>query len=159
PHNLWPPRTGAHKRGLQMLSALRDLGAEVTLASSPLSSDTPWEQSSVEALQSMISHVCLYEPDVRDRKFRERLIAYYQPEYLWLPVVRRLYPLGRREPPLNTRIHTPPGLRRWFNSLTEKIAPDAIVMNYPYWDRLIDHRRLLSSVRIIDTIDLVSLNG
>ena len=43
PHNPYPAKSGAHKRCLEMLSGLRELGCEVTLMSSTLSSETPWE--------------------------------------------------------------------------------------------------------------------
>jgi glycosyltransferase involved in cell wall biosynthesis len=158
PHNLWPPRTGAHRRGLEFLGGLRELGCRVELASSTLSTDTPWEPSSVEGLKAAADAVHLYEAAPADYAYRERLRKFYEPDYLWLPVVRRLHPLGRREPPLDTRMHTPPGMRRWFDRVVGEFAPDAIVMNYAYWDRLIDHARLKSVRTVIDTIDLLSLN-
>jgi glycosyltransferase involved in cell wall biosynthesis len=49
-------------------------------------------------------------------------------------------------------------MRRWFSQVVEAFAPDFIVMNYAYWDGLIDHGKLKSVVRIIDILDLVSLN-
>jgi glycosyltransferase involved in cell wall biosynthesis len=158
PHNLSTPRTGAHKRGLEILHGLNEIGCEVGLASSTLSTDTPWQSASVESLKDRCSHVYVYEATQADLAYRARLQHYYQPNYLWLPIVRRLHPLGHREPPFNTRIHTPPSMRRWFDEVVEQFAPDIIVMNYAYWDRLIDHARLKSVVRIIDTIDLISLN-
>lgn len=158
PHNLWPPRTGAHKRGLEIIDGFNELGCQVGLASSTFSTDTPWQPESVAALKARCSNVYLYEEVPADLLYRERLRRYYQPNYLWLPVVRRLYPLGHREPPFNTRMFTPPSMRRWFNETVEQFAPDVLVMNYAYWDRLIDHARLNSVLRIIDTIDLISLN-
>jgi glycosyltransferase involved in cell wall biosynthesis len=158
PHNLWPPRTGAHKRGLEIIDGLKEIGCEVGLASSTFSTDTPWQPASVAALKARCSNVYLYEAAPDDFRYRERLRSYYQPNYLWFPVVRRLHPLGHREPPFNTRMHTPPGMRRWFNEVVEQFAPNVIVMNYAHWDRLIDHARLKSVLRIIDTIDLISLN-
>jgi glycosyltransferase involved in cell wall biosynthesis len=158
PHNLWPPRTGAHKRGLELLDGFKEIGCEVALASSTFSTDTSWQPASLETLKARYSNVYLYEAEPDDLLYRERLQRYYQPNYLWLPVVRRLYPLGHREPPFNTRMFTPPAMRRWFNETVEQFAPDVIVMNYAHWDRLIDHARLNSVLRIIDTIDLISLN-
>jgi glycosyltransferase involved in cell wall biosynthesis len=63
-----------------------------------------------------------------------------------------------RDAPFNTRMHTPPGMRAWFDGLIQDAAPDIIVMNYAYWDPLINHSKLKSITRIIDTIDMVSLN-
>jgi glycosyltransferase involved in cell wall biosynthesis len=159
PHNLWPPRTGAHKRGLEVIAGLRELGCEVSLASSTLSTDTPWKRASIEELEAThVKDVCLYEATPADRQYRERLRLYYQPDYLWLPVLRRLHPLGRRDPPFNTRIHTPPGMRHWFAKVLDQLAPDVILMNYAIWDGLIDHAKLKFVRRIIDTIDLITLN-
>jgi glycosyltransferase involved in cell wall biosynthesis len=158
PHNLWPPRTGAHKRGLEIIDGLNEIGCEVGLASSTISTDTPWQSESVEALKGRCSNVYLYEATRDDLSYRDWLKRYYQPNYLWVPIVRRLHPLGHRDPPFNTRVYTPPSMRRWFHGVVEQFAPDIIVMNYGHWDRLIDHARLNSVIRIIDTIDLITLN-
>lgn len=159
PHNFWPPRTGGQKRCRELVLGLRNSGCQIALASSMLSTDTPWQNSSVAGLRDAgIAQVYLHEPSPADYRFARVLRNYYEPDYLWLPIVRRLYPFGHREIPFNSRMYTPPGMRRWFGQVVEDAAPDIIVMNYAYWDRLIDHRKLKPIVRIIDILDLVSLN-
>ncbi len=160
PHNLWPPRTGAHKRGLEIIAGFRELGFEVTLVSSTLSTDNYWEPSSIEALKkNLVKDVYVYEATSADHNYIERLRKFYQADYRFIPILRRLYPLGRREPPLNSRLYSPPGMRQWFSDILEQTAPDVVVMNYAFWDGLLDHRKLKSVLRIIDTIDLISLNA
>jgi len=56
-------------------------------------------------------------------------------------------------------LYSPPGIRRWFKDVLGEIAPDAVLMNYAYWDGLLNHRKLKSVLRIIDTIDIISLNA
>jgi glycosyltransferase involved in cell wall biosynthesis len=159
PHNLWPPRTGAHQRGLEIMSGLRELGCAVALASSTLTTDTPWQDSSIAELREAgIARVHLYEPTPSDERYVRLWQSYYRPNYLWLPVVRRLYPLGMREAPFNTRMRTPPGMRAWFDGVIRETAPDMIVMSYAYWDRLVNHSKLKSITRVVDTIDMVTLN-
>src|SRR5438309_11831449 len=62
PHNPWPPRTGAHRRCLQMLDALVQIGALVDLASTTLFSDQPWTEAAIGALEARgVQHVWLYK--------------------------------------------------------------------------------------------------
>ena len=159
PHNPWPPRSGAHKRCLEVLSGLRELGCEVTLLSSAFSTDTKWEASSVTELRKqLVRNVLVYEATPADYRF----VSYVRRAYIWKGRLLRL--VGRGHPsagemPVNSRVHTPPGMRRWFKRSLEEISPDVILMNYAYWDGLIEHRRLERMTRVIDTIDMVSLNA
>ena len=160
PHNLWPPRTGAHKRGVEMIAGLREIGCDVTLVSSTLATDNEWHSSSVQGLKtSMVKDVRVYEATAADHKFIQRLRKFYARDYSLVWRLRRFHPLAGKEPPLNSMLHSPPGMRRWFKTVVNDIAPDAILMNYAYWDGLINHRKLNSVLRIIDTIDIISLNA
>jgi hypothetical protein len=49
-------------------------------------------------------------------------------------------------------------MRRWFKQLVEQTSPDLIFLNYAFWDPLVDHQALQSVTRIMETIDLLSLN-
>src|SRR5438552_12170442 len=63
PHNPWPPRTGAHRRCMQTLDGLVQLGAAVHLASTFRFTDTPWTVESIEGLRSRgIKGVWLHKP-------------------------------------------------------------------------------------------------
>lgn len=158
PHNPSPPRTGAHKRCLEIIGGLRELGCEVSLLSSTLSTDTKWEASSVVELKKLVREVYVYEATSADYSFIRRLGRTHQ----WQRRLSGL--LGRQQPdggesPVNSRLYSPPGMLRWFRRLLKEIDPDILVMNYAHWDKLIDHRRLSSTTSVIDTIDMVSLNG
>jgi glycosyltransferase involved in cell wall biosynthesis len=158
PHNPSPPLTGAHKRCLEIIGGLRELGCEVNLLSSTLATDTKWEASSVVELKKLVREVYVYEASGADYSFKTRLSKVHY----WRG--RLVSQLGLRQPnagelPVNSRFYSPPGMVRWFRRLVNEIDPDIIVMNYAHWDKLIDHRRLNSTISVIDTIDMVSLNG
>lgn len=145
PHNPWPPRTGAHKRCLEMLAGLQEIDCEVTLLSSTLSSETTWERSSIEVLNTDFGvNVHVYEGTMLDLKFKT--------------LVRKLYQILKRNPPINSLRHSPPGMRRWFKGVFSKISPDIVIMNYAYWDKLLSHRMRQVAVSVIDSHDLLTLN-
>jgi hypothetical protein len=148
PQNPLPPRSGFHRRGLEILAALRDLGVTTVLASSEMSATWAGESWNAESVSTVkagyVADVRLHQADGIDRRVVRALDATY----------RRL----QRVPPPSSRIHTPPGMRRWFRRTVEDWSPDLILMNYILWDGLIDHRRFRSVRRAIDIIDLVTLN-
>jgi hypothetical protein len=175
PHNLWPPRTGAHQRCLQVLGGLQALGYEVTLTSSILSSESRWDRASVEALKGNgLRSVHVYETTAEDHDFFSHLsqfpstrAAFSHPRhsfYLLRNLQKRGAPLGAildsmtRNSTISSIQYTPPGMRRWFAKIVEESEPDLVIMNYAHWDGLIDHRKLKSTARIMDMLDLVSLN-
>lgn len=145
PHNPYPARSGAHKRCLEMLAGLKALGLQVTLISSTLSSETPWEASSIKALKAdWVTDVSIYEPTTLDRKTASLL--------------RRYYRLMKQQSPLSSQFNTPLGMRRWFEQQFLRIKPEIIWMNYAYWDKLFSSRKLSSACKVIDSLDLVTLN-
>ncbi|MBA2524194.1 MAG: glycosyltransferase family 4 protein [Pyrinomonadaceae bacterium] len=159
PHNLQPPHTGADKRCLEMLAGLQEIGCEVTLASSALSSITKWTPSSVRALEEQfVKDVRVYEPTAADNRFLYYLRKYYAADCRATRVLKMLR-LQKTVAPINSMLHTPPDMRRWFRKMHDEIAPDIIIMNYAYWDGLLSHRKFNSTLRIIDILDLVSLNA
>lgn len=158
PHNPSPPRTGAHKRCLEIIGGLRELGCEVSLLSSTLSTDTKWEASSVVELKKLVREVYVYEATSADYSFIRRLGRMHHWQRRLSGLLGRQQP-GGGESPVNSRSYSPPGMLRWFRRLLMEIDPDILVMNYAHWDKLIDHRRLNSRISVIDTLDMVSLNG
>jgi glycosyltransferase involved in cell wall biosynthesis len=146
PHNPYPPRTGAHKRCVEMLGGLKEIGCEVTLLSSTLSSETKWERSSIEVLNADFGvHVHVYEGTMLDLKFRT--------------LVKNLYRTLKRNPPINSLRYSPPGMYRWFRGVFGEMSPDIVIMNYAYWDKLLSHRMRQEAVCVIDTYDLLTLNA
>jgi len=159
PENPYPPQSGVQHRYLEIVAGLRALGAEVVLAGSTLPGNGRWDRAAVDKLKAAVGcELKLYEATADDHRFIERLSKFYELDYRSIPVVRRLYPLGRREPPINSMVYSPPGKRRWFDDLIETEGADLVLMNYAYWDGLINHRKRQSVLRVIDTIDLVTLS-
>src|SRR6266480_5171698 len=92
PHNPSPPLTGAHKRCLDIIGGLRELGCEVSLLSSTLSTDTKWEASSVAELKRLVREVYVYEASGADYLFKRRLSTVHY----WRS--RLVSQLGRKQP-------------------------------------------------------------
>jgi glycosyltransferase involved in cell wall biosynthesis len=146
PHNPYPPRSGAHKRCLEILLGLRKLGHEVTLASSTLSSETNWDMDSIRQLeQDFVAKVYVYKPNFLDWKL--------------IGLFNRFYKLTKTKAPLASILHTPIGMRLWFSGLIKEISPDIILMNYCFWNSLLSHQKLKSTIKIIDTHDLFMVNS
>lgn len=146
PHNPFPPRSGAHRRCLEMLAGLCDLGFDVTLIGSSLMSETRWAEGSVEGLKAAnIKSVTLHRPSLAD-------YALVAPIVLW----NRAW---RRTVPLDSSAYSPPGLRRLFRHVLEDTSPDLILMNYAFFDGLLDHDQFARTTRVIDTHDLLTLNN
>lgn len=145
PHNVFPPRTGAHRRCREILGGLQELGWDVSLASSYFSTDTPWEKSS-ESPRALdgIPRVYIHRWNIWD--------------YRYILAVKRLYRILRLEPPLDSSIHSPPNLRRWYSRVFEREAPDALMMSYAHWSGLVSRSLHNRTHTLIDTIDLVSVS-
>lgn len=145
PHNPFPPKSGAHKRCLEILYGLKEIGFQVYLFSSTLSSETPWKQSSIDALKkSLVKEVLIYSPNKWD--------------YYWIKLHKKLYGFLQTPLPLNSPINSPIGMCIWWNQKIKEIEPELILMNYAYWDRLINHQQFKSTKRVIETHDLITLN-
>jgi glycosyltransferase involved in cell wall biosynthesis len=146
PHNPYPPKSGAHKRALEMLMGLKELGCKVTLISSHISSCTPWSDDSIRELEKdYVEKVYVYETSFLDRKL--------------LRILDKFYRETKRKPSLASVFHTPPGMRKWFSKVVVKTSPHFILMNYAHWDGLLKHKALKSIPRIIETHDLLTLNS
>jgi hypothetical protein len=146
PHCPYPPRSGAHKRCLQILSGFKDLNCKVTLISSNWTSETPWTNSSIEVLNDKwVSDVLVYEASWLD--------------YRTCSLFHRYYQIRNKKPPLSSPINAPQGFCRWVEQQLTKIQPDVLFMNYAYWDRLFYRNKFSGSHKIIDTHDLVTLNS
>ncbi len=144
PHNLFPPRSGAHQRCAQMMQGFHALGAEVTLASSTYTSETLWRAVTSTELQTAgISQLRIHQSTIWDRRY--------------VKYMHKLYQTLHRQPPLDSFHYAPPGLRRWFQNLVQELEPHVIIVNYAFWGGLINAAMQKSSVTVMDTLDLVSL--
>jgi glycosyltransferase involved in cell wall biosynthesis len=152
PHNPYRGLTGAHQRALEVLSALSELGCDVTLFGSTATSEVPWdeaEENSTAPNRSLILH----RPGWTERAY--------------LGAGRLAYrALSRRMPSLAAKMAgssqtaqalCPRSMRAHFASAIRDTDPDVLFMSYAYWDGLIDHRQNVRRLRVIDTIDLLSL--
>jgi hypothetical protein len=145
PHNPFPAKSGAHKRCLEILYGLRELECTVYLLSSTLSSETQWEESSINALKkNLVKEVLIYHPNKWDN--------------YWIKSHQKIDSLLKRSKPINSSINSPIGMCFWWRKVINKIEPDLILMNYGYWDKLINHEELKSIKRVIETHDLITLN-
>ncbi|GBF80946.1 glycosyltransferase family 4 protein [Aphanothece sacrum] len=145
PHNPWPPKSGAHKRCLEIISGLKEIDCEIFLLSSTLSSENQWKESSIDALKKkFVKDVLIYHPN----KWDSYSIKLNQKFYTFLKI----------NPPLNSGINSPIGICLWSSKIIREIVPDIIFMNYCYWDKLINHREFQSIRRVIETHDLVTIN-
>jgi glycosyltransferase involved in cell wall biosynthesis len=138
PHNPWPPRTGAHRRCLQILDGLMQIGARVHLASTKQFSEQPWTDESISALQVRgLEKVWVYQ------RFRGQ----------W-----RLERWEARLQGCNDSHFCSWWLRRWFTNLIRRIRPHSVVITYTLADRLLDHARFSHVNRVLEMQDLVSVN-
>jgi glycosyltransferase involved in cell wall biosynthesis len=146
PHNPFPARSGAHRRCLEMLMGLRELGYKVVLLSSEFSTDNPWEYASIQSLKTnLVTEVYVHKPTILDLRMAGISARYYR--YV-----------KKSAPPLRSWFYVPIGMRRWFSRLAHDLAPDTVFMSYAYWDALLAPQTLGSSRRIIENHDLVTLN-
>lgn len=144
PHNLFPPRSGAHQRCLQILQALALLDVDVTLASSAHTSDTTWDNVNEQDWRAAgVTKLAIHTPN----KWDPRAIHYEL----------QLYAKLRRQAPLNSFNYAPPSLIRWFGKLAAEDKPDLILNNYVFWGRLISSKMHRTTTTVIDTHDLISL--
>jgi glycosyltransferase involved in cell wall biosynthesis len=139
PHNPWPPRTGAHRRCIQILDGLLQIGARVHLASAQQFSDQPWTKEAISSLRARgLEKVWIYQPfrgQARLERFEARLRGCDDWHFCswWL--------------------------RRWFRSLMERIRPTSVVITYTLADGLLDHARFANVHRVLEMQDLVSVNA
>ncbi len=144
PHNLFPARSGAHQRCVQMMQGLHSLGAEVTLASSTYTSETVWQTVPASELARVgVSQLRVHPATIWDKRY----VRY----------MHKLYHALRRQPSLDSFNYAPLGLRLWFHKLVREIQPHVIIINYAFWGGLINPAINQASVTVMDTLDLVSL--
>lgn len=135
PHNLYPPRTGAHQRCISMIIALKELGYDVTLFSSDLFTEAPWKPESINGLQSDLGiKVQIYRGTQADWRFISE-----KSHNAW-------------------DMYIPPDMNNFFSNFTSNLVPELIMINYAYWGKLVCGDSFKSSLKIIDSHDLVTSN-
>lgn len=145
PHNPFPPKTGAHKRCLELLVGLRELGCDITFASSTYTSDQIWSPAGIEGLQKKIGcKVELHTPsDV------ERIVSKA------FNVAKRIFLNDQYR--LQTR--TSVSICSWFSDLSRSLDPEILFMNYVFYDSIADQNTTgRVCKKIMEMHDLVTLN-
>lgn len=144
PHNPFPPRSGAHRRCLQILQGFQLLGSEVLLASSTHTSDMEWSPVGDQTLRAYgISKLYIHSASIWDRRY--------------IKYMHKFYHALHRTPPLDSANYAPPGLCHWFRQLTRATDPDLILINYAFWGRLLSselHRQYSTAIDMHDFISL-----
>ncbi|MCS6815186.1 MAG: glycosyltransferase family 4 protein [Cyanobacteria bacterium] len=142
PHNPYPPKTGAHWRCLTVLTALKTLGYRITLLGTDLFSDHPWpvdDRAALQTLQAALDvQVEVYQGTAFERFLAVRFSALSDRRY-W-------------------DSYTPLGLRQQFRQVFRKLQPSVVVVNYGFWGELAIGQEFRTACRLIDTIDLCTLN-
>ncbi len=140
PHNPFPVSTGAHRRCLEMLAGLRDLGCEIVLFSSNLYSDQAWTQESIDTLKSKYGiETFIYQGTQADLRYLEACQTQSQS--------------GR----MNWDYFNTPGMIDSFKQVFSQFKPNLVMVSYSLWGRLVSGKEFESVVKVIDTIDIFSL--
>src|SRR5438552_13574456 len=139
------PRSGLERRMLEMLCGLRDAGLSVHVAGSVHPEYGRW---SAEGRRELCDHgfagVHVFEPDHLDRK--------------QIGVLARMHRVPRLRSAVDSLFMTPPGMRHWFRRLAAELGPELVLITYAHYGRLLNPGGVRSMKRIIDMIDIVSLN-
>src|SRR5439155_19364644 len=138
-------RSGLHRRSMMLIDGLLEMGAKITIVSSTATSGQLWSPSTLDTLRNQgVAGVFVHRKSTTDRIVTGSL--------------RRLFGWTGISPPLISPIETPPGLRRYFRNVAAEVNPDVVLMMYAFMDPLVDHDAWRSTIRALDTQDLVSVN-
>jgi glycosyltransferase involved in cell wall biosynthesis len=141
PHNPCPASTGAHRRCLEMLAGLRNLGCEIILFSSDLYADQLWTQKNINFLKVEYGiNVFIYQATKNDLRYIKMCHAQFQ--------------TGR----INWDYFNAPGLTNSFKQIFRQFKPNLVMVNYSLWGRLVSGKEFESVVKVIDTHDIVTLS-
>lgn len=144
PHNPYPAKTGAHKRCIELLNGLRELGCHVTFASSTYTSEQKWTPASIEGLRSEVGcDVQLHYSNCFEYVLTKSRNGVF-----------RLLMAGRGRLPVLTSV----SMKSWFSRVAEVYDPEIIFMNYIYFDSILNREGLSFQKTIIEMHDLVTLN-
>jgi hypothetical protein len=128
-----------------MLKNFVNAGANVVFVSSTAHTEQTWSDSAKQALVGMgIKKVCVYEPGI---------VANFVNK--WVP--SGLLGNARRNE-LYDEQKCDFSYRLWFKNLVERESPDLIVMNYAWFDQLMQHGRWSGIRRAMETHDFLLVN-
>jgi glycosyltransferase involved in cell wall biosynthesis len=143
PHKPHPPQFGAHKRCLQLLNGLMNLGCRVTFTSSAYG-NRGWTEAAVKDFRERFGcSVDIFRPTVRQRGISAGF------DY-----TRRL---ARGGEGISQRLTESYG-REWFSQVALESEPDLLFMNYANYDALVDWNIFSPRISIIEIHDLITVN-
>ncbi|MDD1680793.1 MAG: glycosyltransferase family 4 protein [Methanoregula sp.] len=104
-----------------------------------------WDTASIEYLKKLgVREISVYQKNIVDMMISA--------------IIRRMYRVFNRFPPVDSVKYTPFGMRSWFKKIQREYRPDVLWMNYSVNDPLIDRREKTPFATIIDYHDLFSSN-
>lgn len=145
PHNPYPPITGAHRRCLELLWGLKELGHRIIFISSTFTSDQPWSKKAIAALSEKFnSEIHLHKPSFIESK-SSRLLVYLKK--------------GIISEKNNLDFTLSLFMKSWCTKVTRQVQADILFMNYAYFDKLFPKELCQFNSRIMEMHDLVTLNN
>ena len=140
PHCPLPPKTGAHKRFLQTLNTLRELDFDITIATTDLYADQKWGTESIELFKRVY-------PNIKLEMYRHQNQDLY-----WITE-------NSNHKHFNSTQYSPPGLKKFFHDIQNKIKPQVVLINYTLWSDLITENKSTNTKYIVDLHDIITLNN
>lgn len=138
PHRPYPSHNASHLSELMVLSALKDLGYEISVFGSTLASDFPWDDTCVDYLQkTYAADVYVYKHDFLDSLYLQRQ--------------------GLSRPDLWDR-YNPPWFLDAYSALFNQVNPDVVVVDFAWWGKLAASDEFNSAARIIISHDSLAVN-
>ena len=156
PQNPCPSMTGAHKRFIQMISELKKLNPELYLLSN--NSNNDWNKTSIKYLKDrFFKEIYIYGYKGRNSintKFLKsisslQLKIFNSTAYL----IKQIFSSQGKIFRIYITI-----MQKWFKKVMEKVSPEIIIINYADYSRLLKGLKNKPFIRIIDSLDLISLN-
>lgn len=144
PQNPYPPRNGSHRRCLQLLSGLKDLGCDVVMSSSAYTTNQPWTKDAIEGLINNYGcSVSIHIPSFLDKLF-------------CLIVDLMSFKTNNSKLKVNSVIKY--SLRNWFTEISKTYKPDIVYITFAHFDSIISDD-VVAKYKVIEMHDLSILNS
>jgi glycosyltransferase involved in cell wall biosynthesis len=139
PHCPWPPRTGAHRRFLQIIDALIEFEYDLCIVSTNLFADQKWTRIAIDRLQKKYPGLVLnvYNHSVDDEAWVNSFS------------LSETFDCDR---------FSPPGLRHYFLEIQNRFRPQVVLINYVFWSGLIRSGKHSGVKYIVDLHDVCTDN-
>jgi hypothetical protein len=149
PWKFYPAIAGNRRRSFEVLVALRDIGYQVTVIGDK--GDWLKEEGGSSELEDFRQKFC------SDVRLFERF-PLSPSQITKMGRLYRMYGLLKKTPSDITIDSLFFKIRKWVTQVAEEVSPDVLFSTYLQSDTLIDHAHLNKIHRVIDTVDLFTLN-